>query len=291
MSQLVITRRLALASLVCALVVPALADASRSRSGATTTGTTTTATTTTSGGAGLGGTSTTSGGTGTSTTPASAPVPAVPGVIRFLFGAVVWSSGDGITISASGSALRGQPVSFAGVAPASDAGGTALIRYATPSTPDGWVQVAQAPIGPTGAFNATWEASVGGRLAFTVTLVPASAVPAPDPPTAAFAIQVFSSSTATIYGPGLWGHRTACGEHLHRTTLGVASRTVKCGTEVAVYYRGSEVVVPVIDRGPYGSRASWDLTEATAEALGVKETATVRTIEPWPQSQQLSARS
>jgi rare lipoprotein A len=275
-------RALALASLVCALGVPAVASASGSRAG------TATATTTT-GGAGLGGTSTTSGGSGTSTTPVSAAP--VPGVVRLTLGKVIWSSGDGITIGATGSALRGQPVTFTGTAPASDAGSTVLIRYAAASAPDGWVQVAQAPVSATGDFNVAWTASVGGRLAFTVTLVPASAVPAADPPTATFVVQVFSSSIATIYGPGLWGRRTACGEHLDRATLGVASRTVKCGTEVAVYYRGRELVVPVIDRGPYNSRAKWDLTEATAKALGVTQTATVRTIEPWSRSQPLSARS
>jgi hypothetical protein len=202
---------------------------------------------------------------------------------------MVWSSGDGITIGATGSALRGQPVTVTGTAPVSDAGSTILIRYA--AAPDGWVQVAQVAVGATGDFNASWTASVGGRLAFAVTLIPASAVPAANPPTATFVVQVFSSSTATIFGPGLWGHRTACGEHLHRATLGVASRTAKCGTEVAVYYGGRELVVPVIDRGPYSSRAKWDLTEATAKALGVKQTATVRTIEPWSRPQPLSARS
>ena len=269
-------RALALASLACALLVPAVANASRPR---------TTTTTTTTGGAGLGGT----GVGGTATTPVSA-TPA-PGVVQLALGKVVWASGDGITVGATGSALRGQLVTFTGTAPTTDAGSTILIRYAAASAPDGWVQVAQATVGADGGFQTTWTASAGGRLAFTVTLVPASAVPAADPPTATFVVQVFSSATATIYGPGMWGHKTACGERLRKTTLGVASRTVKCGTEVAVYYGGRELVVPVIDRGPYGSRAKWDLTEATASALGLRETATVRTIEPWSQSQPLSARS
>jgi rare lipoprotein A len=284
--RLISRRVLALASLVCALAAPAVASASRWRAGTSTAGTTTT-----TGGAGLGGTGTPGATTtGTTTTPAPATA-TVPGLVRFALGQVIWSSGDGITISVSGSTLRGQPVDFVGTAPASDTGATALIRYATPTAPAAWVQVAQAPVTATGAFSAAWKPSVAGLLDFTVTVVTASAVPAADPPTANFTVQVFSSSTATIYGPGLWGHRTACGEQLHRTTLGVASRTAKCGTEVAVYYRGSEIVVPVIDRGPYRSRAHWDLTEATAVALGVRQTATVRTIEPWPESQQLSAPS
>jgi rare lipoprotein A (peptidoglycan hydrolase) len=50
-------------------------------------------------------------------------------------------------------------------------------------------------------------------------------------------------------------------------TLGVAHRRLPCGTRVALLYRGRRIVVPVIDRGPFSATASWDLTQATAEAL------------------------
>jgi rare lipoprotein A (peptidoglycan hydrolase) len=49
--------------------------------------------------------------------------------------------------------------------------------------------------------------------------------------------------------------------------MGVAHRTLPCGTRVEIYYRGRSVTVPVVDRGPYTS-ASWDLTQAAAQALG-----------------------
>ncbi len=42
--------------------------------------------------------------------------------------------------------------------------------------------------------------------------------------------------------------------------------------------------MPVIDRGPFTSNASWDLTLATADALGVKETSTIGTLAPAPAS-------
>jgi hypothetical protein len=291
-----ITRRIAaLASLLCALIAPAVAIASRPRAGTTTTVTTTTATTTTStgttttGGSGLGGTGTTTTNSGSNNTPIGPA--SVDGVVPLAFGQLVRVTADGITIGATGSVLPGDPVSFSGSAAAGDAGDNVLIRYAAPSAPGGWRQVAQAVVDSAGGFSATWNATARGLLAFSVTLAPSSAIPAADPPTAAFTVQVFSSSLATIYGPGLWGHKTACGERLRRTTLGVANRTAKCGTEVALAYRGREIVVPVIDRGPFHSRANWDLTTETAKALGVKTTATVRTIEPWPQSQQLSALS
>ncbi len=71
---------------------------------------------------------------------------------------------------------------------------------------------------------------------------------------------------------------------LQKTTLGVASRTLKCGTKVAVDFRGRELTVPVIDRGPFGGQASWDLTLATADALGVKDTSRIGTLAPAPAS-------
>ena len=82
-------------------------------------------------------------------------------------------------------------------------------------------------------------------------------------------------SIATFYGPGFWGHKTACGVTLRRRTIGVANRTLPCGTEVQVYYNGNVITVPVIDRGPYAHHANWDLTMATARALGMGGTGVV----------------
>jgi rare lipoprotein A (peptidoglycan hydrolase) len=47
---------------------------------------------------------------------------------------------------------------------------------------------------------------------------------------------------------------------------------------VALYYQGRTMVVPVIDRGPYANNADWDLTDATARALGIDGTATVGAV-------------
>jgi rare lipoprotein A (peptidoglycan hydrolase) len=83
---------------------------------------------------------------------------------------------------------------------------------------------------------------------------------------------------ATWYGPGLYGNRTACGQTLRRSTLGVAHRTLPCGTPVTFYHRGRFVTVSVIDRGPFRSGVEWDLTAATAKALGMAATSRLRTI-------------
>jgi Lytic transglycolase len=54
---------------------------------------------------------------------------------------------------------------------------------------------------------------------------------------------------------------------LHRTDLGVAHKTLPCGTMVTFRYHGKGIRVPVIDRGPYIEGREWDLTGATAVAL------------------------
>ena len=70
------------------------------------------------------------------------------------------------------------------------------------------------------------------------------------------------------YGPGFWGQGTACGQTLTQTTLGVAHRTLPCGTLVTFRYNGTQVTVPVIDRGPYVSGRTWDLTKAACTVIG-----------------------
>jgi rare lipoprotein A len=78
----------------------------------------------------------------------------------------------------------------------------------------------------------------------------------------------FRYAGASWYGPGLWGHKTACGATLRRNTLGVAHKTLPCGTTVKFVYHGHAVVTQVIDRGPYVKGRAFDLTQAASEALG-----------------------
>lgn len=77
----------------------------------------------------------------------------------------------------------------------------------------------------------------------------------------------FRSAGASWYGPGLYGSKTACGQTLRATTIGVAHRNLPCGTMVKFVYQGHAVVAPVIDRGPYVKGRAWDLTAAASEAL------------------------
>jgi rare lipoprotein A (peptidoglycan hydrolase) len=82
--------------------------------------------------------------------------------------------------------------------------------------------------------------------------------------------------TATFYGPGLYGNRTACGHTLGRRTRGIAHRTLPCGALVPVYRNGRIAIFPVIDRGPYTSGVELDLTSAAARMLGLSTTSVVR---------------
>lgn len=72
---------------------------------------------------------------------------------------------------------------------------------------------------------------------------------------------------ASYYGPGLYGNGVACGGTLSPGTMGVAHKTLPCGTKVRLRYRGRTVTVPVIDRGPYVAGRDYDLTEAVKERL------------------------
>ncbi len=70
------------------------------------------------------------------------------------------------------------------------------------------------------------------------------------------------------YGTGLYGNRTACGQTYTTTIMGVAHRSLPCGTKVSFKYNGNVITVPVIDRGPYVAGRTWDLSRAACVALG-----------------------
>ena len=77
------------------------------------------------------------------------------------------------------------------------------------------------------------------------------------------------------YGPGLYGNGTACGQKLTKTLVGVAHRTLPCGTLVTFRYKGVTLTVPVIDRGPYVSGRTWDLSHGACAILGHCFTGTI----------------
>ncbi len=122
--------------------------------------------------------------------------------------------------------------------------------------------IACAALGAPGAL-----ASTGGS---------AGGSPAPSAPAAKK--KVHPSGIATWFGPGFYGKKTACGQTLTPSVVGVANRTLPCGTLVKVAYAGHSLIVPVLDRGPYSDiGADWDLTAGAAVALDITETVRIRT--------------
>jgi len=78
-------------------------------------------------------------------------------------------------------------------------------------------------------------------------------------------LNVYRLAEASWYGGG---GNLACGGWLTSDTLGVANKTLPCGTLVTLHYGGRTVRVPVVDRGPFVAGREFDLTEATKRALG-----------------------
>jgi hypothetical protein len=69
----------------------------------------------------------------------------------------------------------------------------------------------------------------------------------------------------TWYGPGFYGNRTACGIRYTRYVIGLAHRTLPCGTLVRIRWHGLTATAPVIDRGPFnGAAYVFDLSAAMA---------------------------
>ena len=103
------------------------------------------------------------------------------------------------------------------------------------------------------------------------------AAAAPAQTTSSLPTQIDPSGIPTWFGPGFYGKQTACGQTLTPAVVGVANRTLACGTLVSVTYRGHSLTVPVLDRGPYGHHADWDLTAGAAQSLGITETVRIAT--------------
>jgi rare lipoprotein A (peptidoglycan hydrolase) len=134
-----------------------------------------------------------------------------------------------------------------------------------------WIVATRARADANGVFLARWRTDHIGRFKIRAFVNQhARAQTAASSPY--IRVTVFREVRATWYGPGFFGRRMACGGRLTHRTLGVAHPRLRCGTPVDLVYRGRRLTVPVVDRGPYANRASFDLTFATARALGFRHT-------------------
>lgn len=171
------------------------------------------------------------------------------------------SSGD---LEAKPHAMLGKPVVFEGEAQPNQA-------VQVQRLDDGaWVPVAQATADAKGAFVARWRTDHIG--VFELRAVPATGNEVRAAQVAdTVQVTVYKPAQATWYGKGWYGRKTACGYTLSAKLMGVAHKSLPCGTKVAFLFRGKTITVPVIDRGPYGKGLDWDLTTAAAKELGFLE--------------------
>ena len=176
------------------------------------------------------------------------------------------SGRETITVNARHHVLAGQTVRLTGLG-SREAGRTVLVRVRHGG---GWKTVDRVRTAAAGGYAASWSPKGLARYGVRVRTVDGSAKRSLEG-----GVTVYRRSAASWYGPGFYGRRTACGRTLGRGTLGVAHKSLPCGTKVALRYRGRSVVAPVIDRGPYAGNREYDLTAATKQRLGFGSTGTV----------------
>ncbi len=88
-------------------------------------------------------------------------------------------------------------------------------------------------------------------------------------------LNAYRPALASWYGPGLYGNPLGCGGTLGTGTIGVAHKSLPCGTKLTLRLGNRTVRARVIDRGPYVGAREFDLTQATKQRLGFGSTGTV----------------
>jgi hypothetical protein len=135
----------------------------------------------------------------------------------------------------------------------------------------GYKTVDRTRTGKNGTYRFTLKARRPGTLTLRVVF-PGNKVAHRSQRTAG-RLNVFRQAFASWYND--YGSPLACGGTLGYSQLGVAHKTLPCGTKLTLRYRGRSVRVRVIDRGPFVGGREFDLTGATKRALGFGDLGTV----------------
>ena len=82
--------------------------------------------------------------------------------------------------------------------------------------------------------------------------------------------------TASWYGPGFHGRKSASGETYNQNAMTAAHKTLPFGTKLKVTNQktGKSVTVKINDRGPYVGSRVIDLSKAAASQLGIVKAGT-----------------
>ena len=83
---------------------------------------------------------------------------------------------------------------------------------------------------------------------------------------------------ASWYGPGFYGNHLGCSRYgrLRRGGMGVAHKTMPCGTRLRMCYKRRCAKVVVNDRGPYIRGRAFDLQEGVKRQLRFPSLGNVR---------------
>jgi hypothetical protein len=130
-----------------------------------------------------------------------------------------------------------------------------------------WGTIDRATTAGDGAFRLTFRPRVTGSAPVRVR-----AGGAGEP---VGRLNVYRHAHASWYGPGLFGSKLGCGGRLAPDTLGVAHKSLPCGSRVTLRHGGRIVRVRVVDRGPYVGGREFDLTAATKQRLGFSGVGTI----------------
>jgi rare lipoprotein A len=215
----------------------------------------------------------------------SAPVVAASGGLSYDDPTAPTVFADGSTLTAPLGQLVGDTVAVHGTVAGSKPGDAVAVQRLDAIA--GWVTATTTTVDGDGSYDAVWQVDHAGKTTVRAVLAAQAttatrAASAAAPPVQGRAITLYRRAKVTWYGPGFYGHKTACGRKLTRATLGVANKTLPCGTLVDLYNDGQTVTVPVIDRGPFRAGTSYDLTAATAKAIGVSATTVIGAVRSAP---------
>lgn len=118
---------------------------------------------------------------------------------------------------------------------------------------------------------------LGTALAATLVALVAAALPAAPaeartPDARPIQIPLNGEGVAAVYSNKLHGRKTASGQRYDKDKLTAAHKTLPFGTRVRLTYEksGKSAVVTINDRGPHQPDREFDLSRASALAIGMK---------------------